>query len=43
MPRGTAKALSTKARVVWEQEGAEPSSRLAESPIPHRVKRGLAK
>jgi hypothetical protein len=43
MPSGTAKALSTKARAVWEQEGPEPSSRLAESPIPHRVKRGLAK
>jgi hypothetical protein len=35
--------LSPKARVVLEPEGAELGSRLAESPIPHLVRRSLAK
>jgi hypothetical protein len=41
--RRVAKALSAKARVVLEPEGAELGSRLAESPIPYRAKRSLAK
>ena len=35
--------LSAKVRVVSESEGAELGSRVAESPIPCRVKRSLAK
>ena len=35
--------LSAKVRVVLEPEGTELGSRLAESPIPYRVKRKLAK
>ena len=38
-----AKALSAKVRVVLEPEGAVLGSRLAKSPIPYRVKRGVAK
>ena len=41
--RRGAKALSAKVRVVLEPEGAELGSRLAESPIPYRAKRRLAK
>jgi hypothetical protein len=41
--RRVAKALSAKVRVVLEPEGAELDSRLAETPIPYRVKRRLAK
>ena len=43
MQRRVAKALSAKGRVALESEGAEPGSRLAESPIPCRAKRRLAK
>ena len=43
MLRRVARALSAKVRVVLEPEGAEPGSRLAESPIPCRAKRRLAK
>ena len=43
MLRRVVKALSAKVRVVLEPERAEPGSRLAESPIPYRVKRRLAK
>jgi hypothetical protein len=43
MLRRVAKALSAKVRVVLEPEGAKLGSRLAEFPIPYRVKRGLAK
>src|ERR1035437_3494709 len=39
--RCVARALSAKVRVVLEPEGAEPGSRLAESPIPYRVERLL--
>jgi hypothetical protein len=35
--------LSAKLRVVLEPERAELGSRLAETPIPYRVKRRLAK
>ena len=38
-----AKALSAKVRVVLEPEGAELGSHLAESHLPYRVKRRLAK
>jgi hypothetical protein len=41
--RRVAKALSAKVRVVLEPERAELGSRLAESPIPYRAKRSLAK
>ena len=43
MQRRVAKALTAKVRVVLEPEGAELGSRLAESPIPYRAKRSLAK
>ena len=43
MPRRVAEALSVKVRVVLEPEGAELGSHLAESPIPYRAKRSLAK
>jgi hypothetical protein len=43
MFRRVAKALSAEARVLLEPEGAELGSRLAESPIPYRVRRSLAK
>ena len=43
MVRCVAKAPDAKVRVVLEPEGAELGSRLAESPIPYRVKRILAK
>jgi transcriptional regulator with XRE-family HTH domain len=43
MLRRVAKALSAKVRVVLEPEGTELGSRLAESPIPYRAKRILAK
>jgi hypothetical protein len=42
-PHRVAKVLSAKGRVVSESEGAELGSRVAESPIPYRVKRSLAK
>ncbi len=43
MLRRVAKALSAKVRVVLEPERVEAGSRLAESPIPYRAKRNLAK
>ena len=43
MLRRVAKALSAKVRVVLEPERAELGGRLAESHLPYRVKRGLAK
>ena len=43
MLRRLAKALSAKVHVVFEPERTELGSRLAESPIPYRVKRRLAK
>ena len=43
MPRRVAKALRANVREVFEPEGAELGSRLAESPIPYHVKRRLAK
>jgi hypothetical protein len=43
MLRRVAKALSAKVRVVFEPEGAEVGSHFAESPIPYRVKRRLAR
>jgi hypothetical protein len=35
--------MSTKVRMVLEPEGVQLGSHLAESPIPYRVKRRLAK
>ena len=43
MLRRVAKALSAKVRVVLEPERAELGNRLAESPVPYRVKRSQAK
>jgi len=43
MLRRVAKVLSAKVRVVLEPEDAIQSSRLAEAPVPYRVKRSQAK
>jgi hypothetical protein len=43
MWRRLAKALSAKVRVILEPEGTELGTRLAESHIPYRTKRSLAK
>jgi transcriptional regulator with XRE-family HTH domain len=43
MLRRVAKILSARVRVVLEPEGEAPTGRLAESPIPYRVKRSAAK
>jgi transcriptional regulator with XRE-family HTH domain len=43
MLRRVAKVLSAKVRVVLEPEGEVQGSRLAESPIPYRVKRTTGK
>jgi hypothetical protein len=43
MLRRVAKALSAKVRVVQEPDGAELGGSLAESHLPCRVKRRLAK
>jgi transcriptional regulator with XRE-family HTH domain len=43
MLRRVAKVLSAKVRVVLEPEEATQGSRLAESPVPYRVKRSQAK
>lgn len=42
MLRRVAKVLSAKVRVVFEPEAATPANRLAEAPIPYRVKRAPA-
>src|SRR5204863_5663620 len=39
MLRRVAKVLSAKVRVVFEPEAGTPAHRLAESPLPYRVKR----
>ena len=43
MLRRVARVLSAKVRVVIESDGEAPRSRLAESPVPFRVKRRPAK
>ena len=43
MLRRVAKVLSAKVRVVLEPADATPGSRVAESPVPYRVKRSPAK
>jgi transcriptional regulator with XRE-family HTH domain len=43
MLRRVARALSARVRVVLEPEDEAPAGRLAESPVPYRVKRHSAK